>query len=507
MLAVFLAACLAASQATAKPAAGDPPSRSALGAAVPASEARAALDRAIAVVEGRRDGDVSLALARLVRVYGSLPERARQRAEALFARPTDRPDPDGFTYTRPEASKSPSCSANFCAHWVGSGADAPSLTDANGAADGDGVPDYVESVLLVAEASAGAENGALGWRAPRSDGGKGGGGGGRTDVYLVQLRGRLFGYAAPDRGQARNGRLPRSLYSYLVVDDDFRAAEFGGEVPLHSLQVTLAHEYNHVLQFSYDAFQDLWFGESTATWMEDQVFDQINDYRRYVKRWIRRTEVPLTGGAIKVYGTAVWNLWLQERYGAALIRSAWERAKRSQPAGFSVNVYSGAIAAAGRSSFNRDFARFAADVAEWRTARRFPEGRSYGDVERRGKLPLSGAPLRRSLDHMTFALLRVRPAAGRALRVHAHAPKGLTSALALVGRTGAEAAGSAITRVAFRRRGGNMSLTLPRPGRFMRITAVLVNAHARQRGFNPFRNNWFYRGDGARFTARARLIR
>ena len=508
VLAVFVAVTFAASQATADSAsAGSAASRSAVGTAVPAAKAQAALERAIGLLEGRREGDISGALIRLVRVYDSLSPSARERADRLLARPTDNPDPEGFSYTRPEAPQSPACGANFCVHWVAAGADAPGLADANGATDGDGVPDYVENVLLVSEGSAAVENGTLGWRPPRSDGNKGGGGGGKTDVYLVQLRGRLFGYAAPDRGQARNGRLPRSLYSYLVVDDDFRAAEFGGAVPLESLQVTLAHEYNHVLQFTYDAFQDLWFAESSATWMEDQVFDAINDYRRYVRRWVRRTEVPLTGGAFKVYGTAVWNLWLQERYGAGLIRSAWTRARRSQPAGFSVNVYSGAIAAAGPSNFNRDFTRFSADVAEWRTGDVFPEGGSYGDVERRGKLALGGARLRRSLDHLTFALLRVRPAAGKALRVTARAPRGITAGLALVGRIGGERSGRPVARLAFRKRGGPMAVTLPRPKRFERITAVLINANAKQRGFNPFRNDWFYRADDARFSARAKLIR
>ena len=47
--------------------------------------------------------------------------------------------------------------------------------------------------------------------------------------------------------------------------------------------MTLAHEYNHILQFGYDAYQDAWFAESTAVWMEDQVYNGINDYLRYVR--------------------------------------------------------------------------------------------------------------------------------------------------------------------------------------------------------------------------------
>ena len=81
-------------------------------------------------------------------------------------------------------------------------------------------------------------------------------------------------------------------------------------------QVTLAHEYNHILQFGYDAFQDAWFAESTATWMEDQVYNGIDDYLRYVRRWVKRWDTPLTASSIKEYGSAVWNQWLARRYGA-----------------------------------------------------------------------------------------------------------------------------------------------------------------------------------------------
>ena len=75
----------------------------------------------------------------------------------------------------------------------------------------------------------------------------------------------------------------------------------------------MAHEYNHVLQFAYDSQEDTWMFESTATWMEDEVYPEINDYLRYVPSFAsasRRT--PLTGnaGGLKIYGAAVWNHFL-----------------------------------------------------------------------------------------------------------------------------------------------------------------------------------------------------
>ena len=180
--------------------------------------------------------------------------------------------------------------------------------------------------------------------------------------------------------------------------------------------MTLAHEYNHILQFGYDAFQDAWFAESTATWMEDQVYPHIDDYLRYVRRWVKRWDTPLTTSSIKEYGSAVWNMWLEHRYGDSIVRHAWARAIHVRPGGFSVNAYESAIRADGRSDFGHDFARFAAAVPEWRTGRVFREGWLYPDVPRQGRLRLDGQPLTRSLNHTTFALLRVRADGGRGSR-------------------------------------------------------------------------------------------
>jgi hypothetical protein len=435
------------------------------------------------------------------------PASAAAGDERVFrapaARPTDHPDPNRNAYTVPEAPKSPSCTRHFCVHWVAEGIDAPNLADG----DGDGVPDFVEQVQAVAEHVHSIENEKLGWRDPKSDGRKGGGRG-MTDVYLDQIGGALFGYAAPDRGQGTKAhRLPRRLHGYLVLDNDYDPREFPGTTPEHDLQVTFAHEYTHILQFGYDAYQDAWFAESTAVWMEDQVYDRINDYLRYVRRWVKRYDTPLTANSIKEYGSAVWNQWLAHRYGRAIVRKAWARAVHTRPGGFSVAAYSSAIEAAGGSDFSRDFARFAADLPEWRTDRVFPEGHSFPDVSRQGSLPLNGRVLDRRLNHTTFQLLRVHARGGRAVVVDAAAPRGIAAGLALVGRIGGERRGLAVKVLRFKRHGGRMRARISRPGRFDRLTAVLVNADISAEGFSARRLDWAYLTDSVPFRAWARLIR
>src|SRR3954452_14929460 len=70
----------------------------------------------------------------------SRPTEERQR-------PTDTRDPNRNAYSVPEAPESPGCSRHFCVQWVEQGLHAPEPEDRSG----DGIPAYVERVLLLAE--------------------------------------------------------------------------------------------------------------------------------------------------------------------------------------------------------------------------------------------------------------------------------------------------------------------------------------------------------------------
>jgi hypothetical protein len=226
-----------------------------------------------------------------------------------------------------------------------------------------------------------------------------------------------------------------------------------------------------------------------------------------VRRWVKRYETPLTANSIKEYGSAVWNKWLTHRYGRSIVRRTWAGAERTKPGGFSVSAYNSAIEAAGGSDFSRDFARFATDLAEWRTDSVFPEGDLYPDVSRQGSLPTDGRLLQRSLNHTTFQLLRVHAHGGRRLVVHATAPRGIAAGLALVGRLGSERHGRVVKVLRFRRNGGRMTVRIARPGRFDRLTAVLINADTSAAGFSARRLDWAYLTDSAPFRASALLVR
>ncbi|MEA2466521.1 MAG: hypothetical protein QOJ57_647, partial [Thermoleophilaceae bacterium] len=388
-------------------------------------------------------------------------------------RPTD-PDPGGAhgdSYDVAEHDP-PHCSAHFCVHWVTSTDDAPELADS----DSDGVPDTVERTASRFEQVRARENGAppegLGWREPKPDGGLGGLVD-KTDVYIKNLHGGALGIARGDGGSAADGS--GSATGYVLLERTLTRA--GEERRLADIA---AHEYCHVLQYAYDAFSSGWLQESTATWMQDAAFPQLDLWPRVMPSWAAGTESALTQESPgKEYGAAVWNHWLAGRYGAEIVRNVWERSpKQDRPSQDALLVYDAAIAGHGGRGFFDEFTRFAAALPEWRLpGNGFTDSSLLPDVERVATLTPGDAPVELSLRWDRFALLDVPVGPAHAIKIEANLPEGKRGAIALVGRRGGGDAGSTVTRFLQLPAGGEGSVTLERPAGFERVTAVIVDAH------------------------------
>ena len=460
------------------------------------SEALNALDRAEAALSGATPSSRTLAagapesheattaLLDLAVALPALDGVERRRAERILARPTEGGRGD---YFGPEAADSPICSARFCVHWSDRESDAPLSQQ------------YIEQVAAAAERSYSIENGELGWREAKSDGTLGSragkGGAGQADVYIAGLGGGLYGFASTDPGQGNDTK----RFSYLVVDNDYEG--FAG-TPVELMRATVAHEYNHVLQFSYDVYQQLWIGESTATWMEEQVFPGVDDYLNYLRAFAQKPGVPLTRSNFKVYGSAVWNHWLSSRLGSETVRESWALSTQVRPQHFAVAAYERAIEDSGGRSFSRQFAKFATETSEWRGSNAFPDAGSYPDVRRDGKLLPEGNAKRFRLDNTSYRLLKARARGGGAITLSVKAERGTRSAIALVGREGAPTSRRVTVSSRYLAGGGRGRVRLARPGGFERITAVVVNADGRG-GFGSSREPR-YRADDSAYRVKLR---
>ena len=468
-------------------------------------QAQASLQEAEHLLDGRgvRTGhELTLALRELSTRLRNLRGADRTRAIALLSRPTDADAPADERYTVPEAP--PVCDPSFCVHRVATTNDEAS---------------EAQAILTLAEANAVRlfTNGVLGWRDPPNDPDE------QVDIYLKELGDQnLFGFAATDPGQNQ-----QSQHSYLVIDNDFDPAQYGGADALESLRVTLAHEYTHVLQYGYDVLADGWHYESSAVWMEQRIYPVIKDWLRFMNDgsrgggWRSLTELPLTyfepnpdtPGSLdprtaKVYGDAVWNQFLSTKYGAAgdaLQRDTWEESQGiDRP---STAAFDTAIRTAGGPGISSDFGEFSAAVAEWRAlGSPFPTAADLPDVERRSELAVNGAGVTTVMDHLTFALYDV-PAASGPIRLAASFPEGASAAIALVARSGAIDGGEVTTELLQLPNGGAGGVTIADPAAVYdsggRITAVLVNSDASHGQWDDDRGDWEWTRDEQLVTARA----
>ncbi len=276
--------------------------------------------------------DATPILRDLVARIHLLSPAERRTARALLARPTDGasdPQDDGYTV----AEEPPLCTVNGCIHYVATTDDAPDPADTDPA---NGIPDYVDAAALVFEEVWAAQVTDRGYRPPKSDETSVEDGGNElVDVYVAELGDQgLYGYCTTDDPNFVD---PGTTYrygdasAYCVVDNDYR--EFPpSSRGLDGLRVTLAHEFFHAIQFAYDVLEDRWFMESTATWMEDELYDDIDDSLQYLSRSpLGMPHVPLdANNRPNVYGAWIFPRFLVESSGDAdLIRRVWTYADAS----------------------------------------------------------------------------------------------------------------------------------------------------------------------------------
>lgn len=353
-----------------------------------------------------RDGTIVLRdlFARVPELTGA----DRQAALSLLARPTDGP-------SRPDGYRVPSvhtCVQFFCVHWVRSTQAAPSQADRNH----DGRPDYVESVIRTLNRVWRTEIGTFRYRRPKSDlTSRNHGPNGKLDIYLADVGSEgLYGYCTSDDPNLQGGYRFGDLSAYCVLDNDYRTGQFpSGAHGVAALQVTAAHEFFHAVQFAYDAFEDVWLMEGTAVWMEDEVFNGVNDNRQYFEQSpLKQPSQPLDRDSqLRVYGSWIFFRHLSEGLGRTIIRQIWERADAAKggPDRYSTAAINAALRL--RSKNVRDaFAAFGqknADAAEF-----YREGAAYPIAPRTtfANVDGTGVPAHQAtIDHLATRIVQFEP--------------------------------------------------------------------------------------------------
>jgi hypothetical protein len=197
-----------------------------------------------------------------------------------------------------------------------------------------GVPDYVESVGIIADSVLHhiTDSSALGYPRPPSDSFYAEGGDFRYDVYLLPLGASVYGLAYPD--SVSLGLQGIQATSFIKLDNDYHLLADYKNRPLDAVRVTMAHEFFHAVQFGLNIteadgsnYEKRYWMEMSATWMEDEVYPNINDYYGYLPYFFKYPNSSLQQfnglGDYHPYASVVFPLYLSQRFGAHIIWRIW----------------------------------------------------------------------------------------------------------------------------------------------------------------------------------------
>ena len=142
-----------------------------------------------------------------------------------------------------------------------------------------------------------------------------------------------------------------STNEFVSLSDDLAgyAALYGDRTPyivvnpnigIDILKVTIAHEFFHTIQYAYGLDlvnyniwdKNVWFMEATAVMMEDEVYDNVNDYINYLKAYTNNTNLPLEYHNLSIeYGKVLFAKYLREKFGIGFIKNIFENYNINEP--------------------------------------------------------------------------------------------------------------------------------------------------------------------------------
>jgi len=226
---------------------------------------------------------------------------------------------------------------HFYLHYTGTGANRVYMFDQQTIVPG--VPDYIVNAGRILDSVWAHTVGTLGFRAPISDGYYNGGGNGLMDVYFIDIP--AYGATVRDSIQLT---LPLTATAYMFLENDYQGFPGYESNRLNALRVSAAHEFFHTVQFAIDITElegtgpnqnPAWI-EMSATFMEEEHYNSINDYYSYllffydVPQWSVRTGTISSSGELNywrnlhMYASVVFPIFLSEKFGSSIIKDIWD---------------------------------------------------------------------------------------------------------------------------------------------------------------------------------------
>ena len=161
------------------------------------------------------------------------------------------------------------------------------------------------------------------------------GGSDHYDIYIRSIPSKYYGYVQPEeyaQGKGDNekseSRVEKNAFtSYMAIRNNYK--NFVLE-ELENIKVTAVHEYYHAIQFGYDGWEKPWLLESSAIWMEEEIFDEINDCYQYMEDWFKYPHRSLDESGFHWYGSFIFFEYIEQHMGGTnAIRKIVEASTRS----------------------------------------------------------------------------------------------------------------------------------------------------------------------------------
>ncbi|OGU59267.1 MAG: hypothetical protein A2X64_01895 [Ignavibacteria bacterium GWF2_33_9] len=235
---------------------------------------------------------------------------------------------------------------NFWIHYDISGLHAVNLYDANL----NGIPDYIDSVAYYAEYVYQKEVLEMGFLSPLGDSLLGGSD--AYDIYIFDIGdseiepdpnepegwGGTYGFTVSET-EIKPSRKYQRYTSFMVLDNNYSETDSvrvpGGKhyiayktFGLEGAKITLAHEFQHAIQFRYglDYTYSSGFAEMCSVMFENLIFPESEDYLQYVRSLFKFPELynfsmPMPENGYR-YG--IFTTMLQQKYGIDVIKKMWE---------------------------------------------------------------------------------------------------------------------------------------------------------------------------------------
>lgn len=270
---------------------------------------------------------------------------------------------------------------HFIVWYTTSGSNAPSLTDSNG----NNVPDFIENAGTYAETSYTYQVSTLDYKKPPI-----------TTIPKYYLY--IANYASGVYGVTFYGYFTENSGNQLdvlfIIHNSFSFARKNDDpdgTVLGALKVTIAHEFYHGVQAAYDWFEDeasgFWFAEASATWMEDEVYPDTNDYIGYLSNWFASNGIALDSSSyLHQYGSAIFCKFLSEKVAGAgaganpvIMKYIWEEAAVNEPnGGKSVNSITNVLQSKYAATFSEVIKNFYVNnyLKDYEDGVKFPDVRT-----------------------------------------------------------------------------------------------------------------------------------